>query len=149
MSVHTTEQIAMKKIYHLALHNEWTAITKQGGTYFPPTYDQDGFTHGTGDADKLLEVANHFYIESTGDWVCLEMTEASLNAAGVEVRYEPAAAVGDKDGELEKEMEDDTALFPHLYGGIHPAVVTDIHGVKRDEHGGFTEILFSSHSQNL
>ena len=39
-----------------------------GGTYYPPTYEQDGFIHLTADPLKLLGVANHFYKSSIGDW---------------------------------------------------------------------------------
>jgi len=133
----------MKKIYHLALHADWADVVEQGGTYYPPTYDQDGFTHGTSDTDKLLEVANHFYAGSCGDWVCLEMTVASLGSSGVEVRFEPAAAVGEQDGQLDSRGQASPILFPHLYGGISPAVVINVHPVERDAAGTFTSIVFS------
>jgi len=132
----------MNKIFHLALVADWEKAVAENRTYFPPTYDQDGFTHGTGEANRLLEVANHFYTESVGDWVCLEMTENQLNESGAMVRYEPAAAVGDKSGEL---ANGDTSapLFPHIYGGIHPSVVIGAHSVERDASGGFVKIEIS------
>ncbi len=111
-------------------------------TYFPPTYDQDGFTHGTGEAAKLLDVANHFYRENKGEWVCLEMPEHQLNDSGAIVRYEPAAAVGNKSGKLVS-IEESKPLFPHIYGGIHPSVVTGVYAVERASDGRFLSIDFS------
>ncbi len=126
----------MTKIYHLALVADWQTAVNTNAIYFPPTYDADGFVHGTSHAEKLLEVANHFYVESVGDWVCLEMTEASLAARNIKVKYEPAANVGDQDGTLEGEP----VLFPHIFGGLHPDVVTNTYPVIRDTSGRFLAI---------
>lgn len=123
-------------IYHLSLGSDWTKTVKTDSIYYPPTYEQDGFTHGTANPEKLLQVANHFYRASKGDWVCLAMTEAAINKTGVQVKFEPAANVGDQDGKLEGEAE----LFPHLYGGIAPAAVHGVYAVVRDETGGFVSI---------
>ncbi len=124
-------------IFHLALVDDWQNALDENSTYFPPTYEADGFTHGTADAAKLLDVANHFYVESEGDWLCLRMTEESLANAGIEVRYEPAAAVGDQDGAFEGSGE---ILFPHLMGGIPPAAVLATHAVTRNGVGRFLGI---------
>ena len=138
----------MKKIFHLALAKDWTQATDQNRMYYPPTYQQDGFTHGTGNANKLLEVANHFYMDSVGDWVCLEMTTESLAAFDVKVRYEPAASVGNTSGELKSSVSQEQLLFPHLYSGIHPTVVTQVLPVQRDEDGRFVEILLPTNVSN-
>lgn len=53
------------------------------GIYYPPTYDADGFIHGTANPDRLLSVANHFYRDIPGDWYCLRMTVDSLASTGV------------------------------------------------------------------
>ena len=63
----------MTKIYHLALVENWEKAVEQNETYYPPTYEMDGFTHGTSEATRLLEVANHFYTDSIGDWLCLNL----------------------------------------------------------------------------
>ncbi|MFT7246558.1 MAG: hypothetical protein ACI82A_003935 [Candidatus Azotimanducaceae bacterium] len=127
----------MDTIYHLALRSEWEAATLSAAIYYPPTYEQDGFTHGTGNPDRLLAVANHFYQRSQGDWVCLAMTETSLAATGVEVKFEPAADVGHQDGHLNTA---DPELFPHLYGGIAPVAVHGIYPVVRTPEGQFVRI---------
>ena len=59
--------------------------------YYPPTYVVDGFTHGTSNPDKLLNVANHFYSGGEGDWYCLRMTVESLAATGVKTVFEGTA----------------------------------------------------------
>jgi uncharacterized protein (DUF952 family) len=124
-------------IYHLALRSDWEEVSSSIAIYYPPTYEQDGFTHGTGNPVRLLEVANHFYQASEGDWVCLAMTEASLADSGVVVKFEPAANVGLQDGVLEPT---DQELFPHLYGGIAASTVHGIYRVVRNSHGGFIRI---------
>ena len=48
-------------VYHLIQSSLWEPADEANVTYFPPTYEVDGFTHGTTNPDKLLNVANHFY----------------------------------------------------------------------------------------
>ena len=127
----------MDTIYHLALQADWERTISSMATYYPPTYEQDGFTHGTLNPDRLLAVANHFYQHSQGDWVCLAMTKAGLAATGVEVKFEPAANVGHQDGTLDPT---ESELFPHLYGGIAPSAVHGIYPVVRTSEGQFLHI---------
>merc|ERR1719231_1084560 len=83
-------------LYHCALRANWEAVKAAGATYYPPTYAQDGaFTHATADPAKLLGVLNHFYKHTRGEWVCLRMTNASLERVGVATKFEPVAPVGD------------------------------------------------------
>ena len=126
----------MTKIYHLALVSDWQNTLRHNTTYFPPTYDADGFTHGTSEPGRLLDVANHFYTDSVDEWICLEMTEQSLDKQNIVVKYEAPANVGNQDGKLEGK----TILFPHVFGGIHPDVVTKTYPVIRDASGAFTDI---------
>lgn len=126
-----------KPIFHLALVTDWQRAVDEQRTYYPPSYDADGFTHGTAEPARLLEVANHFYGDTEGDWLCLRMTEASLAAAGIGVEYEAAAPVGEADGEIAG-AED--ALFPHIQGGIPVSSVTATHAVVRDRKGRFVDI---------
>lgn len=131
----------MNTIYHLALQADWDQVIANAAIYYPPTYEQVGFTHGTGNPDRLLEVANHFYQASQGDWICLAMTEASLAETDVLVKFEPAANVGNQDGDLDDNQDPaKPELFPHLYGGIAPAAVHGIYSVVRNSQGGFISI---------
>jgi len=109
-------------LFHLVPTDAWNALSS-GDTYFPATYDSDGFTHLTANPALLLEVANHFYTDIPGDFVVLELDTRLLAAdnAGA-VKYEPAAPVGDKntkaEGYVAAAKDESAPLFPHLYGGI-------------------------------
>ena len=124
-------------VYHLIQASLWDPAVEEGVTYFPPTYDVDGFTHGTSNPDKLLNVANHFYPDVQGGWYCLRMTVESLAATGVETIYEGTAPVGDIQPDFEGA---DDELFPHILGGIHPDAVIEAHKVNRSDTGVFLSI---------
>jgi len=128
-------------LYHLIQKELWEKAKATGTTYYPPTYEQDGFTHATANPQFLVDVANHFYTKVGTDWLCLKMTVDSLRTAGgVKTVFEAPAPVGttpaldtnDYDGEL----------FPHIHGGI-PAkegVVLAEYKVNRAEDGTFLGI---------
>lgn len=125
-------------LYHLVQASLWADAVAAAKTYFPPTYEQDGFTHGTANPTKLLAVANHFYQDVPGDWQCLRMSIASLAASGVAVVFEGTAPVGDKPADFDNENEE---LFPHLQGGIHPTAVLAVHEVERTAAGEFLSVV--------
>eukprot|EP00947_MAST-08B_sp_MAST-8B-sp1_P000693 g693.t1 len=105
--------------------------------YYPPTYEQDKFTHATADPSKLIDVLNHFYKQTKGPWVCLRMTIASLEEKGVSTRFEPTAPVGDIEA-----IDMGDQLFPHVYGGIPAgkgAVLEEIE-IERAPDGTFIGI---------
>ena len=124
-------------VYHLVQASLWQQSIANSSVYYPPTYEQDGFTHGTANPQKLLQVANHFYQDIPGEWLCLRMTVASLQASGVEVVFEGTAPVGDKPAEFDNSNDE---LFPHLQGGIHPDAVLGTHSVQRTSEGAFLDI---------
>ena len=126
-------------LYHCAMKERWEEAKAAGKDYFPPTYEQDGFTHATADPTKLIGVLDHFYKPSKGDWVCLRMSNKSLEAAGVHTAFEAVAPVGDIPA-----LTDDLSggeLFPHLHGGI-PTIgpVLEEHPVVRRADGSFASI---------
>lgn len=125
-------------LYHLVQADLWAQAVAASAVYYPPTYEQDGFTHGTANPTKLLAVANHFYQTVPGSWQCLRMTIESLAASGVEVVFEGTAPVGDKPADF---ANNDEELFPHLQGGIHPAAVVGLHEVERTEGGEFLAVV--------
>mmetsp|Transcript_37989 Transcript_37989/g.63874 ORF Transcript_37989/g.63874 Transcript_37989/m.63874 type:complete len:478 (+) Transcript_37989:188-1621(+) len=101
-------------LYHLVPKTTWIKSKLFGQPYFPPTYDADGFIHLTKDPKLLLPVANHFYSDVPGDFLVLCIDSTKLTS---EVKFEPAADVGDKPNE--GLMDDkEPVLFPHLYGTI-------------------------------
>ena len=124
-------------LFHLIQADLWQEAVDNNTLYYPPTYQQDGFTHATANPDLLLNVANHFYTEVPGKWLCLRMTVDSLKAAGVETIFEGTAPVGDKEANFEGTGDE---LFPHILGGIPAAAVLEVHEVKRDETGTFLQV---------
>ncbi len=124
-------------VFHLVQAVLWDKTVAEGTTYYPPTYAVDGFTHGTSNPNKLLNVANHFYPDVAGDWYCLRMTVESLKHTGVETVYEGTAPVGDIAPDFEGAGDE---LFPHIHGGLTAAAVLEVHAVVRDAGGRFLSI---------
>ena len=124
-------------VFHLVQATLWDQNIASDSTYYPPTYEVDGFTHGTSNPQKLLNVANHFYPDVPGDWYCLRMTVESLKASGVETVYEGTAPVGDIQPDFEGAGDE---LFPHIKGGLKPAAVIGTHEVIRGDKGTFLSI---------
>ncbi|CAN0552525.1 unnamed protein product [Ectocarpus sp. 12 AP-2014] len=71
-------------IYHLVQGSRWKDAGGDG--YLPPTYEADGFIHATKEAGLLLPVANHFYTDVPGSFICLRIDTTALKS---EVRFEP------------------------------------------------------------
>jgi len=123
-------------LFHVAQKMFWDQAKKTGQTYFPPTYEADGFTHMTADPTKLVEVLNHFYKGVAGDWVCLKTNADTLRGAGIELTFEATAPVGDIEA-----IDMGDQLFPHLHGGIPPVgVVHEELAVERASDGTFIAI---------
>lgn len=128
-----------KDIYHLVQKSLWTACKARGAIYYPPTYEEDGFTHATADPSKLLMVANYFYQDVQGDWLCLKMTRESLRAANITLKFEDPSPVGSKKALTAKESQGER--FPHIYGGIPSSgVVVEDFVVHRGAKGEYLAI---------
>lgn len=65
------------------------------------------------------------------------LVETLITILPVQVRYEPAAAVGATQPER---ADQEQPLFPHLYGGIDLEAIIREHTVKRDSSGHFLAI---------
>jgi len=105
-------------LYHMCEKRLWDAAKTAGAAYYPPTFEADGMTHATSDPVRLLTIANHFYTDRPGDWVCLVFRVSALRKCGIIVKEEEAMPVGDK-----SIGEDWDWVCPHVYGGIPPSVV--------------------------
>lgn len=121
-------------IFHLVQKDAWQKAVAESSVYYPPTYEQDKFTHATANPDFLLTIGNHFYVEVKGDWLCLRMSVETLRQTGVSTIFEGTAPVGDKPADFDGT---DSELFPHILGGIHPDAVIQAHIVERDDSGLF------------
>ncbi|CAK9102801.1 unnamed protein product [Durusdinium trenchii] len=75
-------------MYHMCQASLWEEAQKSGAAYFPPTFDKDGFTHATAVPSRLLDVANHFYQDVPGDWICLRFRRSALLRLGIITRDE-------------------------------------------------------------
>jgi uncharacterized protein (DUF952 family) len=124
-------------IFHLVQKHLWEETLASNGTYYPPTYTQDEFTHATANPDFLLIIGNHFYKDVKGDWLCLRMSVDTLKATDVKTIFEGTAPVGDKQPDF---PGTDSELFPHILGGISPAAVLQAHTVSRADDGTFLSV---------
>jgi len=126
-----------EKLYHMCQKSLWDQAISSKSAYFPPTYEQDGFfTHATSVPERLLETANHFYTQTSGDWICLELSCKSLHNSGICTRFEEAKPVGDAS------VSDNWGEWacPHIYGGIPGhvnGVVENTYKIERDDKGSF------------
>jgi len=126
-------------IYHLVQVPLWEECKRTGKTYYPPTYQADGFTHATADPSKLLGVANHFYLSVKSDWLCLKMTRKTLADAGITLKFEDPSPVGTTPA-LTPDLSGGMR-FPHMFGGIPPSgVVVEERVVLRGPGGAYLGI---------
>jgi len=100
-------------LYHLALTSDWQAARNAGDDYRISTRDRTleavGFIHLSA-AHQLAATAGRFYGDlPAGAVKLLCIDPAQLQAAGLNVRYEPAPGTAE--------------LFPHLYGPLPLAAV--------------------------
>ncbi|CAD7959273.1 unnamed protein product [Amoebophrya sp. A120] len=120
-------------LYHMTEVKLWQASKAKKEAYFPPTFEADGFyTHATAVPARLLETANHFYQDSTDDWVCLQFSRAKLRKEfGVITKDEPPMPVGEK--KVAEDWQSSQWVCPHVYGGIPVAAVEKEFRMLRDD----------------
>ena len=110
-------------ILHLATADDWNAAVASGRYAVSTrgaTLEQVGFIHCS-TPDQLAEVAGAVWAGSREELVVLELEEAAIREAGVEVRYEGG----------------DGKLYPHIYGAIDPQWVRAAHAGAFDADGVF------------
>lgn len=104
-------------IYHMLPLTVWQA-QKPDLPYVPSSLSAEGFIHCTGEVDRLLWVANHFYADEPGNFVILQVDEQALQAP---LRWEAA----------------DGHTFPHIYGALNLDAVKSVVGFPRNGTGQF------------
>lgn len=109
-------------IFHLLPAATWQAHAP-ADAYHAETLATEGFIHCTREVERLVEVANQFYRQSTGDFVILCVETDRLRA---EVRWEMA----------------DGHLFPHIYGPIAQEAIVDVIAFPRNPHGQFLPFTY-------
>ena len=125
-------------VYHMCIETELDAATGNGGMYYSPTFPQDKFIHATAEPQYLIDVANHFYKETVGEWVCIKLDVSRL---GGKVVYESPAPVGNIAAyDHAKEQEKEQPKFPHIYGGIPARAIMARYRIRRATDGTFLSI---------
>jgi uncharacterized protein (DUF952 family) len=112
--------------------------TKDGGYYYPPTYEQDGFIHATAEPKLLLDVGTYFYKAVVGNWICLEIDPYAFREGTI--KYESPLPVGNIEAYDHDKEGKQQPLFPHIYGGITANAVTKTFSIIRAEDGTFLSI---------
>ena len=116
-------------IFHLVETTVWDQNVQSNAIYYPSSYEDDGFIPGTSNPERLLSVANHFYLNVIGQLYCLRMTVESLRASGVETTFEgPANQQGIS---TRISMGAYHELFPRIHGGLKASAVLEAHTVNR------------------
>jgi len=132
-------------IYHMTPRCLWEQAIKEGVAYFPPTFHKDGkFTRASVFKEGLIDVANHFYKETSPkevEWICLELNLKYLLNMGVVVLPQPP---DDASGETEEKKEEEPVQCFQIYAGIATIpsldLVQKIYPVKRGGCGTFLEL---------
>ena len=99
-------------IFHIAHAIDWHDAEHTGEYRVSTrgrTLDEVGFIHASSEA-QVVGVANAFYSDDPLTLIVLELDEARIEAAGIQVLWEDVA------GEL----------FPHVYGPIRPEFVVSV-----------------------
>jgi hypothetical protein len=113
-------------IWHLIPLSQWRSDGES--PYVPGTTEAAGFVHASPDEPVALAVANALYRDAGEPLVALGLAESALSAP---VRREPA------DPEPPPGVPAGT-LFPHVYGPVERAAVTEIRYLRRDAAGTYT-----------
>jgi uncharacterized protein (DUF952 family) len=86
--------------------------------YVPAAYPEDGFVHCTDGDEAMVAVANRFYRDDPRPFLLLTI---DLERTGSPWRF-----------------DDPGRRYPHVYGPIDPACVTEVRRMARDASGTFT-----------
>lgn len=111
-------------IYHIAHATDWQ-VARQHGSYVAPSLATEGFIH-CATVTQVAGVAARFY-RGVPNLVLLSIDTARLTA---EVRYEAPA-----------EAPDSPERFPHVYGSIPLAAITQITPLQLAANGIPTPIV--------
>ncbi len=104
---------------HLVPEARWDA-RDPAAPYLPAAYDGDGFVHCTDGDEEMLKTANRFYRADPQPFLLLTV---DLDSTGSPWRF-----------------DDPGSPYPHVYGPIAPAAITEVRRFERAEDGTFTAI---------
>jgi len=98
--------------------------------YLPPDFAAEGFIHCTAGLDWLVEVANAFFADFSGELLALQIDPHRLQAP---LKFEPplpppgSAATDFTPGEA--------VLFPHIYGPLNREAIVRVMALPRNSAG--------------
>jgi uncharacterized protein (DUF952 family) len=110
----------LEKEGHVTFHltpAEFWEVQKSGTFYTPETFEREGFIHCTDSLDELIAVGNRYYRRDTRPYLALQIDCGRVAAPIV--------------------YEDQTRLFPHIYGPLEHDAVTAVLAVRRERSGKF------------
>jgi uncharacterized protein (DUF952 family) len=102
--------------YHIALAAEFEA-THSAGSYAPGAFREEGYIHCTDGLDHAIETANRYFRGDPRTFVLLAIDLDRVSAA---VRY-----------------EDESGIYPHIYGRLERRAVVSVSSLVRDRDGTF------------
>mmetsp|Transcript_2804 Transcript_2804/g.3728 ORF Transcript_2804/g.3728 Transcript_2804/m.3728 type:complete len:295 (-) Transcript_2804:52-936(-) len=142
-AVTSTDDTDRDVLYHMCQKSLWESAVAAGTAYFPPTFDVDGgFTHATAVPRRLIDTANHFYTQTEGEWICLQLSRSALATIGIKTKDEEALPVGQKS--VSDDWNEMKWVCPHIYGGLSTKpelnVLTKVYEMVRDDDGKFLSI---------
>lgn len=116
----------MAIVLHLMPLVEWSELSPDDDVG-NASLDTDGFIHCTDDPGVMLQVANAFYAQQSGDFVVLQVDTSRLTNRCI---WEAPAHISGAGPAF-------ADTFPHVYGVIDRAAVTGAQPVIRDGAGAF------------
>jgi len=114
--------------YHLVARRVWEA-QRAGERYVPEAFEQDGFVHCTDGEQAVIDTANRYYRGDPRPYVVLSIDTDAVTAP---VQY-----------------EDEARIFPHVFGPIEIAAVSEVRDLERDTTGRFLGIASAPHGPPL
>jgi uncharacterized protein len=125
-------------IWHLLPLERWRAAGH--ARHVPGTEDAEPFVHASPDLQTALAVASLKFRDADAQLVGLGLDPAKLTAP---VRYEPAdpappPGTSGAPGVAPRAGRVAGTLFPHIYGPVETAAVTQVRYARRDPSGAYT-----------
>jgi uncharacterized protein (DUF952 family)/uncharacterized protein YciI len=106
----------MRPTYHLVPEAAWRD-RDPAAPYGAPSLAGEGFIHCTDGADAMVDTANRHYHDVPGSFLILTV---DLDATGSPWRF-----------------DDDSGIYPHIYGPIAPAAILREQPIARTTEGEF------------
>lgn len=107
---------------HLVPTEVWAA-QRSGPTYLPEAYEHDGFIHLTIGDQHVIEVGNRFYTQDPRAYSVLVLDKDRLTSP--------------------VQFDDDSGLYPHVYGPLNVDAVVAAHPINRAADGTFVGIEYT------